>query len=208
MNISFENVDNLWVAEFEVKGDFNIHLERDAEGRLNIYQRTAGEKYELMYGRTVYDCDFTSLVYPKAIKIVSSVNPMLAVVTAASGNDEDITVSNGIIEYHFEIPMEGIEPSGRFDDMWLENEVSGDYTDIYNKIYKVYSENADEYGSWLEGVTEKTNLTVNGYRVTSFEPMWDDKLYMLFSDGPSHANGVMVFFLTPNKMRVEIPYIG
>lgn len=30
MEIQFTNIDNLWVSEFEVKCDFNIHLERGA----------------------------------------------------------------------------------------------------------------------------------------------------------------------------------
>lgn len=167
MNISFENVDNLWVAEFEVKSDFNIHLERDAEGRLNIYQRTAGEKYELMYGtgfldrKTVYDCDFTSLVYPKSIKIVSAVNPTLTVVTAASGNDDDITVSNGLLEYHFEIPMK--EDENIFTGGY-SGSLEGDFSDFLNKVSALCDANGGVVSE--EVWAEKANVTVNQYRVT------------------------------------------
>lgn len=77
------------MAEFEVASDFNLHIERDAEGRLDIYQKTAGTEYEYvneigwLNRRLVYDSDFTALVYPKTIKIVSAVNPKVAVVTFA-----------------------------------------------------------------------------------------------------------------------------
>jgi hypothetical protein len=87
MEIQFTNIDNLWVAEFEVTKDFNLHLERDTEGRLDIYQRTAGGEYEYIYDigylnkRTVYDNDFQALVYPKWIKIKSAVKPLIATIT-------------------------------------------------------------------------------------------------------------------------------
>lgn len=87
MEIQFTNINNLWVAEFEVTSDFNLHLERDTEGRLDIYQRTAGGDYEYIYDigylnkRTVYDNDFQALVYPKWIKIKSAVKPLIATIT-------------------------------------------------------------------------------------------------------------------------------
>lgn len=87
MEIQFTNIDNLWVAEFEVTKDFNLHLERDTEGRLDIYQRTAGGDYEYIYDigylnkRTVYDNDFQALVYPKWIRIKSAVKPLIATIT-------------------------------------------------------------------------------------------------------------------------------
>lgn len=87
MEIQFTNINNLWVAEFEVTKDFNLHLERDTEGRLDIYQRTAGGDYEYIYDigylnkRTVYDNDFQALVYPKWIKIKSAVKPLVATIT-------------------------------------------------------------------------------------------------------------------------------
>ena len=87
MEIQFTNIDNLWVAEFEVTSDFNLHIERDTDGRLDIYQRTAGAEYENIYDigylnkRTVYDNDFQALIYPKWIKVKSAVKPIVAVVT-------------------------------------------------------------------------------------------------------------------------------
>ena len=89
MEIQFTKIDNLWVAEFEVTGNFNIHIERDTDGRLDIYQKTAGSKFELVYDtgylnrRTVYDEDFPVIVAPKMIRVVCSENPSVAIVTQA-----------------------------------------------------------------------------------------------------------------------------
>lgn len=87
MDIQFTKKDDLWVAEFEVTGDFNLHIERETEGRLSIYQKTAGTKYEYIHGTgfldnfVVYDNDFSALVYPKNIMIKSAVKPSVAVLT-------------------------------------------------------------------------------------------------------------------------------
>lgn len=46
MELTFEQIDGYWISEFEVSADFNLHIERDTEGRLDIYQRTAGGRYQ------------------------------------------------------------------------------------------------------------------------------------------------------------------
>ena len=171
MELNFTQIDNKdWVAEFEVKADFNIHLERDTDGRFDIYQKTAGDKYEYvneigwLARRLVYDTDFTSLVYPKQIKIVSSVKPTLAVVTMASSNSEggDNADSNGIIEYHFEIPMVDAEAMGM---KYQEGQIEGDFSDLVEKLYKYAIRNgvdADGYYNVLSWPEEDINITVNG----------------------------------------------
>ena len=89
MDLEFNKVDKLWIAEFNVSDDFNLHIERDTEGRLEILQRTAGTKYEIISStgwldkRLVYDQDFTGVVYPKTIMIKSFVKPQVAIVTFA-----------------------------------------------------------------------------------------------------------------------------
>lgn len=77
-------------AEFEVTSDFNIHIERVNGGRFSVYQKTsASGKYDLVDGaghldyKDVIDMDMTALVYPKYIKIISDVQPTIAVVTFA-----------------------------------------------------------------------------------------------------------------------------
>ena len=87
MELTFEQIDGYWVSEFEVSADFNLHIERDTEGRLDIYQRTAGGRYEYINDigylekRLVYDYDFSALVYPKWIKIKSKVKPLICTIT-------------------------------------------------------------------------------------------------------------------------------
>lgn len=88
MELTFEKQGDVFIAEFEVSGDFNLHIEKPT-GKISLYQRTAGEKYDAIEGvgypegNSVFDYDFTALVYPKTIKVVSEVLPTLAVVTLA-----------------------------------------------------------------------------------------------------------------------------
>lgn len=87
MEITFTKIDNKYVSEFQVTSDFNLHLERSEGGTLNIEQRTAQGQYVAIKDAKfplmdkVIDCDFSALVYPKYIKIISDINPTLAVVT-------------------------------------------------------------------------------------------------------------------------------
>lgn len=87
MELNFTKVDNLWVAEFSVSGEFNLHLERNEGGQLNISQRTAGSNYEhiedahQLDSRLIFDADFQALIYPKWIKIKSAVKPLVATIT-------------------------------------------------------------------------------------------------------------------------------
>jgi hypothetical protein len=87
MELNFTKIDNLWVAEFSVSGEFNLHLERNEGGQLNISQRTAGSNYEhiedahQLDSRLIFDADFQGLIYPKWIKIKSAVKPLIATIT-------------------------------------------------------------------------------------------------------------------------------
>lgn len=79
--------ESAYVAEFEATADFNLHIEREAGGDILLYQRTSGNGYDIVDGFGVQkhqgtiDIDFTALIFPKFIKIVSKVEPSLAVVT-------------------------------------------------------------------------------------------------------------------------------
>ena len=76
-----------WETEFEATGDFNLHVERNKGGDILVYQRTAGSGYAIveefrgMDNKPAIDLDFTSVVYPKFIKIVSESQPTYATVT-------------------------------------------------------------------------------------------------------------------------------
>ena len=87
-NLTFRRENNEYVAEFTATADFNIHIEKENPGLLVIYQRgvSEGNYAEVIGARkyvydNVYDVDFTTYVYPKYIKIVSSTNITSAEVT-------------------------------------------------------------------------------------------------------------------------------
>lgn len=94
MELTFIKQGDKYVAEFEVTSDFNLHIERDVKegGFLFVNQRTSKEgQYDSVggasfnYGDPVVDIDFTGLVYPKYIQVISKVLPTKAEVTVSEG---------------------------------------------------------------------------------------------------------------------------
>ena len=87
MELNFiENKQKDWEAEFEASGDFNLHIERDKKGTITILQKTyADGEYcfsnEFPYYHNNFDFDFTGLVYPKMIKVISDCEVKIGVVT-------------------------------------------------------------------------------------------------------------------------------
>lgn len=86
--LTFNQVGDKYVAEFEATTDFNLHIERNESGFLFVNQRiTSSGAYDSIkgasfnYGDAVVDMDFTGAIYPKYIQVVSKVMPTLAVVT-------------------------------------------------------------------------------------------------------------------------------
>ena len=43
MEINFNKIDGVWVAEFEATSDFNLHLERTEGGIVRVLQRGCSE---------------------------------------------------------------------------------------------------------------------------------------------------------------------
>lgn len=89
MELQFTQTEKgFYVAEFEATADFNLHVERKAIGQVLMYQSTGTGDYALvegvkqLEGKTVFDYDFTALIYPKRIKIVSMSEPTYAVITS------------------------------------------------------------------------------------------------------------------------------
>lgn len=87
MELTFVKKGEWYEADFTADKDFNLHIEK-ANGPLSMYQTTVqGGQYEDVRGlnfgldNTVVDIDFTALVFPKYIRVVSKVMPTLAVVT-------------------------------------------------------------------------------------------------------------------------------
>lgn len=91
MNLEFTNKNNAWEAEFTASADFNLHVEGLPEGDVRVFQSSVeGAGYAEVRGAmvypsfgTVYDFDFSAVLYPKYIKVVCKSQPTLAVVTIA-----------------------------------------------------------------------------------------------------------------------------
>ena len=103
MELTFNKIGNKYVSEFEVTSDFNLHIERPEGGFINVYQRTSSEgEYAAINGfdtdgKSILDIDFTALVYPKRIKIISVKVPKYAevvtdgeVIPSAGGGSRNI----------------------------------------------------------------------------------------------------------------------
>lgn len=92
MDLNFTKKDGAWVAEFAAAADYNLHIEGVVEDNVSVFQRgTPSGEYAYVRGGTpypsyekVYDCDFSSYVYPKYVKVVCATEPTMAVVTFAN----------------------------------------------------------------------------------------------------------------------------
>lgn len=78
MDVQVKQENGVYVAEFTATQDFNIHVEKVSAAPTYIYQRsTDSGKYASLdyYGNylhnQVIDTDFSAIVYPKHIRIVS-----------------------------------------------------------------------------------------------------------------------------------------
>ena len=90
MNLEFKKVGNRYEAEFEATGDFNLHIEREKKGNLAIFQKTsADDNYASASSYSdnaepIVNKDFSMLIYPKFIKVVSG-SPVTRCVATISG---------------------------------------------------------------------------------------------------------------------------
>lgn len=101
----------MWVSEFEVNSDFNLHIERTKGGIISLYQRTTGggwdhvDAFEYVRHQASIDFDCSALVYPKWCKIESEVEPSYAAITTdgevteikSQSKEVEIT-ANGVTE--------------------------------------------------------------------------------------------------------------
>lgn len=102
MEITFEKVNNEYIAEFEITTDSNLHIEKKCAASTKLYQRTNGSGWDLvdetknMQG-AVDDFDLSALIYPKFIKVVCNAEPLYAEVTT-SGEVTEIKSQSKEIE--------------------------------------------------------------------------------------------------------------
>lgn len=87
-DIQFTKQGKNYVAEFEVNADFNLHIEKSQSGYLYMQQRSTSGKWDSVrnFQATdsdyIVDYDFTALVYPKQIRLVSEYAPTMCVLTS------------------------------------------------------------------------------------------------------------------------------
>lgn len=88
MELQFEKIGNKWVAEFEATGNFNLNVKRVKPSSVKVYQKgSANGEYASMaswdskLAPSVIDYDFSALIYPKFIKVVSESEPIQGIVT-------------------------------------------------------------------------------------------------------------------------------
>lgn len=110
MELVFHKENGLYITEFEVTSDFNVHLERSKGGKVSFYQKTTDGNYDHIEKLSknidkVFDYDFQALVYPKIIKITSECEFDVASLTTdgevteikSQSKEVEIT-SNGVTE--------------------------------------------------------------------------------------------------------------
>lgn len=112
MELQFtKDAHGMWVSEFEVSSDFNLHIERTKGGIISLYQRTNGggwdhvDAFEYVRHQASIDFDCAALVYPKWCKIESEVEPSYAAITTdgevteikSQSKEVEIT-ANGVTE--------------------------------------------------------------------------------------------------------------
>ena len=87
-DIQFTKQGKTYVAEFEVNADFNLHIEKSQSGYLYMQQRSTSGKWDSVrnFQATdsdyIVDYDFTALIYPKQIRLVSKYAPTMCVLTS------------------------------------------------------------------------------------------------------------------------------
>lgn len=88
--LKFTKEGSRYVAEVEVTSDFNLHIEREKGGVIFLQVRTSPtggfdsvSGFNIANLDPIVDYDFSALVYPKTIRIVSEVEPTMAEITFA-----------------------------------------------------------------------------------------------------------------------------
>lgn len=126
MQLEFKKQNGLYEVEFEVTGDFNLHLERKNYGRVELYQKTSSEtnytsspSYSAN-GDAIINLDFSMGVYPKFVKIISYTEVEKAIVTIEDESGDAGSGSSG-----------SLRPVTDYDvTLELEDGVSGQTTPI------------------------------------------------------------------------------
>lgn len=96
-NFTFNEENGIFVSEFTVTKDFNLHIEKEESGFLFVQQRTSEsgdydsiKGADFPYEDMVVDYDFVGAIYPKHIRVVSKSYPKRAFITPESAMESNI----------------------------------------------------------------------------------------------------------------------
>lgn len=175
-DIQFTKQGKTYVAEFEVNADFNLHIEKSQSGYLYMQQRSTSGKWDSVrnFQATdsdyIIDYDFTALVYPKQIRLVSEYAPTMCVLTSdgdvieiksqskeveiTQNGEMSVTPDDGFaylssVNVKTNVPQQGGEESGGGSSSeWvyirladIESEATKLTLSIYQSLSRVYSGN-------------------------------------------------------------------
>ena len=213
MELTFEKVGNQYVAEFQAPSDFNLHIEREEIGVLEVHQRGSEEgKYDFAWGtgvngRKVVDYDFGALVYPKWIKVVSGSEVVNASVNFNEGGGSGSGSSDGAKWEYYKIERntsyDDDAMSNVFSHVTLVNQKSGGTVYIVPRgrgwdmtaaiagisVKKIVGESVVDTGSWLSDVKECDKLLGNNYDYSFLIPITKEEFYSNNFDYPVPEEG-------------------
>ena len=87
MELNFTLENGLYVATFTATTNFNIHIERESRGLLGILQTSVeNSQYSPIIDHKslqdkIFDCDFSGVIWPKYIKIISDTEIVKCIIT-------------------------------------------------------------------------------------------------------------------------------
>lgn len=130
MNLTFIKIHDRWMAEFKVESDFNLHIEGVKQGNISLFQRTT-ENGEYAYihtavtptSGTIYDSDFSAILYPKYIRVSCATEPTLAVVTSG-GEITPIKIKSDVIPLG--VSIQHVNGYAYTTEEWTEEGFSND----------------------------------------------------------------------------------
>ena len=222
MELVFNQINDRWEAEIKVTADFNLHIEGVREGNVSVFMRgTESGEYAYVRGATpypsvgtVYEYDFSAVIFPKYIKVACATAPSLAVVTSAG---EVIQIEKpvepdtpsepedgGILTYAFNVPVSAVENE---DGTYYSGTLNSDFSDIKNKMVKFGQKlNPDNIDSWsVEVVTsEDVNITVNGYMVEWID-YYGGEINLDLGHAYQPIGGNAIAVLNDNSIRTDLP---
>lgn len=101
MELIFNKIKNKWVAEFDAATHFNLHLERNSEGKLDIYSNEVLVDLPYLNKKKVIDMDFY-VSFAKKIKVVSGSKPSMLVITFTDGTQINVDIPDGDVPTGYE----------------------------------------------------------------------------------------------------------